>query len=117
LEAVKHRTYQQQQELDQIDRLMKEAADSMAGEWNFGDIKLPTPYEVQRRVQEVYGNAVNGGATPRDQIIRPSYAQHEPARGDTKVYIDGTDIGLVTKVIREYLGESATTTTTAARHT
>lgn len=117
LSAIKNRTYQQQEQLNQIDGLMKEAADQMAGQWNFGDIKLPTPYEVQRRVQEVYGPLGNNGPLARDpQTLdgRPNY--HGGGGNNTAVYIDGADIGQIRKVLRELIGDRALTTTTASRH-
>jgi len=118
LEAVKHRTYQQQQELNQIDQLMKQAADAMQGQWNFGDIKLPTPYEIQRRVQEVYGTAVGGTNHSSDPFL-PNGAVapiHGGGQQTNQIFISGADIGAVRKVLKEILGDRATTTTTASRH-
>jgi TP901 family phage tail tape measure protein len=52
LEGIKNRTFQQQEQLDQIDRLMKDAATQMQGQFNLGDIKLPTPYQVRRYIEQ-----------------------------------------------------------------
>lgn len=52
LERIKNRTFQQQEQLNQIDRLMQDAARQMAGQFNLGDIKLPTPYQVRRYIEE-----------------------------------------------------------------
>ncbi|MGZ4745608.1 MAG: phage tail tape measure protein [Oryzihumus sp.] len=51
LQAIAHKTYQQMQELNQIDQLLKDAANALSGQFNIGNIKLPTDYEVRRAVQ------------------------------------------------------------------
>lgn len=50
LMAIADRTHQQQEHLDQIDRALKAASDEMQGQFNIGDIKLPTIYEVRRSI-------------------------------------------------------------------
>lgn len=55
LSAIAHRTRQQQDELDQVDKLMKAANDSLSGQFNLGDIKLPTVYQVRRAIQAGVG--------------------------------------------------------------
>lgn len=51
LHAVAHRTRQQTEEMQQMDEAIKAAADQMNGQWNIGDIKIPTPYEARRYIQ------------------------------------------------------------------
>jgi len=108
LNNIKDRTYQQQQELNQIDQLLKEAADQMQGQWNFGDIKLPTPYQVRRYIASRSGDdrSVTGG---------PHGDGGRPIVNDTRVYIDGADVGMVRRIITEVVGHNGRTTTTAGR--
>lgn len=59
LAAVKHRTRQQQDELNQVDLLMKNAANELSGQFNIGDIKLPTIYEVRRAIKAGAGGVLS----------------------------------------------------------
>jgi len=104
LGAIKNRTYQQQQQLDEIDRLMKSAAESMQGQWNFGDIKLPTPYQVRRQVEQM-------------RVDRVSQLDAASARSTavTTIHIDGADTGKVRQIIKETLGSSNRNVTTRPR--
>lgn len=47
LEAVKNKTRDQVEQLNQVDQALKGLADSLQGQWNLGDIRMPTPYEVR----------------------------------------------------------------------
>ena len=49
---IKQRTYEQQQELNQVDQAILAAQSQLSGQFNLGDIKLPTVYEVRRSLQE-----------------------------------------------------------------
>jgi hypothetical protein len=104
LNAIKNRTYQQQQQLDQVDLALKDAKEAFAGQFNIGDIKLPTPYEVRRYIKaQADGLTYQGGqAAPVSQ---------------TTIQIDGTDVGMVIRVLSEYLGPAAAgrTGTTASK--
>lgn len=51
LTAITNRTRQQTEELQQIDQAIKAAADAMQGQWNIGDIRIPTPYEARRFIE------------------------------------------------------------------
>jgi hypothetical protein len=50
LSAVKNKTRQQIDELNQVDQAMKSLTDAMTGQWNLGDIKVPTAYEMRRSI-------------------------------------------------------------------
>ena len=50
LASIAHRTRQQQDQLNEVEQLMQAAADEMSGQFNIGDIKLPTVYQVRRAV-------------------------------------------------------------------
>lgn len=92
LTAIQHRTRQQQDMLNQIDLALKAAKDEMSGQWNLGDIRIPTPYEVRRSIATTASGQAyqNPGAT-------------------TTIYIDGADIGMVRRVLSEQLGSTVTT--------
>lgn len=118
---------QRRQLLLQIKGMKDELSNS---QWNFGDIKLPTPYQLRRYVQQLagaqlngqlnqtVGNASGGGYRPPGDD-RPGPDNQRTVVHETKNYfrIDGADIGLVRKVIREVVGgsDSINTRTTGAR--
>lgn len=112
LRSISNRTHQQQEQLDEIDRLMKTAADSMDAQWNFGDIKLPTPYEVRRRTEELFPDRRQG------QITAESFANPRAERGGDRTYIqiDGADTGKVLQIINQRLGQPGRTAPPSSRH-
>lgn len=63
LTAVKNRTYEQQQELNKVDEAMKGLTESMNGQWNLGDIKVPTAYEMRRAVGAGLGSGTGTTTT------------------------------------------------------
>jgi hypothetical protein len=103
LGAVRHRTFQQQQELDQIDGLMKDAAQQMQGQFNIGDIKLPTPYQVRRYIKsQAQGLTANGTPT-------------SVSNQTVSISINGADTAKVKQIVTDVVGKTARTMTTAAR--
>ena len=107
LGAIAHRTRQQQDELNQIDGLLKDAQNAAQGQFNLGSIKLPSPYEVRRYIattaaaavaSSIHSGSMDGGSTGAPT-----------AR--TNIYINGADVAMVTSVIASYIGSSATLTT------
>lgn len=99
LVAIHHRTYQQQQELDQIDQAIKSAADAMQGQWNLGDIRIPTPYEARRYIQ-----AVTQAQQYQQTIITNT----------NTITISGADNAKVVALLTQLLGPQAIGTTTTA---
>lgn len=100
LSAVAHRTRQQQDELNQVDQLMKSAADSLNGQFNIGNIDLPTPYEVRRAIQSGSQFTSLG-----------AYASTS-----NTVTINGADFAQVVAYIQQYLGIGQTVvSSTSAR--
>lgn len=87
LTHVKNKTRQQVDELNQVDQALKGLSDSMQGQFNIGQIKVPSAYEV-RRIQAV------GGANTNVQIT-----------------INGADIVAVKGIIAQYIGQGAMATT------
>jgi hypothetical protein len=107
LQAIAHRTRQQQDELDQIDGLLKDAQDSFAGQFNLGNIKLPTPYEVRRYITEsAHAATVAAGRAGGNDAVPDHGARHQ-----TSIHIDGTDVGMVIQVLSQYLGPGAVSRT------
>lgn len=62
LSAVKVRTRQQTEELNQVDEAIKGLTESMNGQWNLGDIKVPTAYDMRRSL-------AGGGMTPNVSYV------------------------------------------------
>lgn len=113
---------QRRQLLLQIKGMKDELADS---QWNFGDIKLPTPYQMRRYIAErrdQFASQLEAAAGTKGPIGAPQGPQG-PRRegGDTitienKFYIDGADVAKVRKIIREEVGGGGVgTRTTGAR--
>lgn len=109
LERVKHRTYQQQEELNQIDQLMKDAATAMDGQWNFGDIKLPTAYQVRAYATQAARDATAGYRAGVPSLVAPG-------GGNTTIYINGADTGHVKRVIAEAVGQPTRVLTNRSRY-
>lgn len=112
LNRIKDRTYQQQQQLDQVDGLLQEAAEQMAGQWNFGSIKLPTPYQVRRYI------AASDPAESLKQVRAQGPRMADRASNttnETRIYINGADTAKVRRVVEDVIGRANRTTTTAPR--
>jgi hypothetical protein len=105
LTAIKNRTRQQTEQLQEIDLAMKAATETMQGQFNLGDIKVPTPYEARRAVQ-----ATRGGTSFLGEAGRAAGSAGTTTINNIK--IDGTDIVAVTRVIKSVLGPLNTTTFT-----
>lgn len=103
LEGIKNRTFQQQEQLDQIDRLMKDAATQMQGQFNLGDIKLPTPYQVRRYIEQT--------SPARTERMAATYA----STTNITNYINGADTAAVKRAIREQVGKGGRVRTAAPR--
>ena len=89
LAAIGNRTRQQQDQLNEVDKLMQAAAEQMSGQFNLGDIKLPTVYEVRRAVGAQLG-AYNQGS---QQTVYQS-----------TVTISGVDFGAVVGYLQSAMG-------------
>lgn len=106
LESIKNRTYQQQQQLDEIDGLLQDAAKELQGQFNIGNINLPTPYEVRRYIEQQSGaEATRSLAAARTSV----------QAAQTTIYIDGADTAKVRQIIEQVTGKQARTTTTSPR--
>lgn len=90
LSAVKNKTRQQVDELNQVDQALKSLTDSMDGQFNLGQIKVPSPYEVRRSMA---GPAA--GATTQTVTIN----------------VNGNDLSAMRGVLGEYLGQGVMQTT------
>ena len=82
LTNVHNKTRQQVDELNQVDQALKSLGDSLQGQFNLGQIKVPTPYEA-RRIE-----AGGGQSTTNVQIT-----------------ISGADIPAIKGILAQYLGQ------------
>ena len=62
LNNIANKSRQQIEQLQQIDELIKTASDSMSGQFNMGDIDLPTVYEVRRSMQSQFAGMSAGAS-------------------------------------------------------
>jgi hypothetical protein len=112
LEAVGNRTYQQQQQLDQVSLLLKDASEAASGVFNIGDIKMPTPYEVRRFMKtSAAGLSYQAGQVGGFGI---SSSTSQVSNQTTNITIDGADTGFILRVLTQYLGTTAVSRTSSA---
>lgn len=90
LSAIAERTRQQQDQLDQVDKLMQSAAEQLQGQFNIGDIDLPSVYEVRRAMQSGAPTAVS-----------------DYSHSNNVVNISGVDFDQVVEYFEEMLGIGA----------
>lgn len=113
---------QRRQLLLQIKGMKDELADS---QWNFGDIKLPTPYEMRRYIKErrqQFSNQLDAAAGT-GPIRRSDWAQGGAStttqtttiQNQTTIYVDGAETEKVKRIIRDVVGRGVTVRTTGAR--
>lgn len=98
LTAVADRTRQQQEELDQVDKLMKAAAEQLNGQFNLGDIQLPTVYEVRRSIASGSPNQVA-----------------DYSNSHNVVNVNGADFDQVVAWLVQYMGGNAQMVRSAPR--
>lgn len=100
LSAIVNRTYQQQSELDQVDLALKDIKDNinsaMSGQFNLGDIKVPTVYEVRRSLAYTSGGGAGGTV--------------DNSTNNTTVYVNGADFAKVIEYLQAALGQTAQVT-------
>jgi len=103
LSAIAHRTRQQQDELNQVDQLIQQANQQLQGQFNLGDIKLPTVYEVRRYIQQSASAAITAAS---------AIGGHPggPAGANTTIYVNGADTAFVLQVLGQYLGPATVST-------
>lgn len=101
LSAISDRTRQQQEQLDQVDQALKAASDQFAGQWNLGEINIPTPFEMRRNIATPELVQEFGG-TPRT-LAGGSVVD---ARSIV-VNVNGGDVNQVRTVLAEFIGPVA----------
>ncbi|MEY2930159.1 MAG: hypothetical protein RL033_908, partial [Pseudomonadota bacterium] len=90
LAAIKNKTRDQIEELNQVDAALKAAKEALQGQFNLGDIKVPTPYEVRRSI------AASGAGIG-----------YQGGGNTTIVTISGTDLPAVRALLEDVLGPAA----------
>jgi hypothetical protein len=91
LTAVRVKTQQQKDELNQVDQALQGLANQMQGQFNLGSIKVPSAYEARRI------NAGGGGSVSNVQIT-----------------INGADIAQIKSVLTQYVGQGVMATAGSA---
>lgn len=79
LTLIKDKTYQQQQELNTIDQALKAANEQLQGQFNLGDINIPTPYDVRRRIAEQVAVGMGAGSSSSTQTVYITINGNDPA--------------------------------------
>ena len=93
LSAIKNRTRQQQDQLDEIDKAMKSAADQMNAQFNLGNIDVRgMVYQTRRFAAQQRANAHAAQAAAAAQHIQ-----------NVDINIDGADTGQIRRVLEELL--------------
>ena len=89
-----------QDQITELDMAMKTSADALSGQWNIGEIDVPTIYEVRRAIAERGGrdNGAAGGTVNNNQVLT----------------VNGADFARVIQYINGILGQPATVTRTIA---
>jgi hypothetical protein len=129
---MKDLTKQQRRQVElQIKGLEDELASAFEGQWNLGDIKTPTPYEMRRAIG--IDGATAGTPSAASSMIGASGVQgfKSGARGfsqasdvgglvaqlgeaatsqsqTVQISIDGADVAMVKRILSDYLGPGAT---------
>jgi len=112
LSAIKNRTRQEQDELDQVDAALKAAKEAVSGQFNIGNIRVPTPYEVRRFIEQQQANNPRY-TTPG--TIGPSINNtnsNNSVKNDIK--IDGADTAQIIRILKDILGNNAIKSTATA---
>lgn len=92
------------------------------GQWNFGDIKLPTPYQMRRYIAERRAGVTNTLQQVADSTSSSAWIGSHGGgtttnnyRSQVSIQIDGADVAKVKQIIREVVGTGANTRTSQAR--
>ena len=99
LSAIANRTRQQQDQLNEVEQLMQAAADEMSGQFNIGDIKLPTVYQVRRAV---------GAQIAAEKAWSPQAFKNEY---NSQITLNGVDFQQVVDYLNTALGGRVGTVT------
>lgn len=137
LRDVRHRTRQEQDQLNQLLGILNDAQSSLSGQFNIGAIKIPTPYEARRYVEErrrqidaELDNEENAAKTPRDPRGKRDPQITDQARNTSNanaivkaleglnlrndIQIDGADIHTIRRILTDILGRGAIKTQSTA---
>lgn len=108
--AVGNRTRQQQDQLNQIEQAIQSAKTEMDAQWNIGDIRIPTPYQMRawlaRQAGGYYADPTGSGSPI--SLPPPAISAAQPA-STTTIYINGADVGMVQRELSRALGQGNTT--------
>jgi hypothetical protein len=111
LTSIAHRTRQQQDQLNQVDQLMKQAASELSGQFNIGTIKLPTVYEVRRAIKAGAG----GIAGANNGFSGAGVGQVVTDNSQRTLVIQGVSIEEVMRRVTSLFGGAPVRTTTGRK--
>lgn len=104
LKDIKNRTRQEQDQLNQVLLALKAAQEATSAQFNLGDIRVPTPYEVRRFIE------LQAAGARKAAIAAGAVGGVDNGRGNVtnnNINIDGADVGTIKQVLRELLGAGA----------
>lgn len=107
-------TRQQQEALDQIDLALQAANEALTGQFNIGDIDVPTPFEVRRALKaglEGVDLVTNSQLSATGLASTASSAPISTVSNVTYIQIDGADFARVVGHLDKALGSQATNRT------
>lgn len=110
LGGLANRTVQQQAQYDQVQRELQSLNKQLSGQFNLGDIKIPTPFEVRRSLA-----ATRTEQEARQDALAGSFGgpfKGPGFRSDTtsqvvNVTVNGNDTNAMKAVLSQYLGAAA----------
>lgn len=90
------------------------------GQWNIGDIRMPTPYQMRRQLLGGYDDAqtmvLDAITAARGDAIGASGGSISTVttNNQTSIYINGADLGAVRQILDQYFGQQATQRTSTS---
>lgn len=90
---------QRQEQIQQLDEAIKAGADSLSGQFNIGDIKIPTPYEVRRAIK-----AKDTGTVLANNSAQGTAGNVVNDNSSKSVVLNGIPIQQVMTMIEELFG-------------
>lgn len=88
-----------QDQIDQLDQAIKAGAEELSGQFNIGDIRVPTPYEVRRAIKERNAGTVlanNGASSVAGNVTNDNSSK--------SVVLNGVPIQTVMAMIEDLFG-------------
>lgn len=104
LRSISDRTRQQQEQLQTVEKALKAAKDEMEGQFNLGDIRMPTPYEVRRSIA-AQAAGIQPALAAQGQAV--AVTQGSQTTVENTILVNGADTAEVTRILNQILGPNA----------